>query len=152
MIIIVIGNTIDRKFNDYRGDMQELNDKTGARTYIRILGQFECGLFQYMLIPTNSLLKNSRFEGWITTIEEANLVGTPLLLSDLAVHREQAPSAHFFSIDDAGLLADAIEASRPRMLEEIRESVSNAGEVNISRARSFAEDFKNVIFSVHSSM
>jgi hypothetical protein len=42
------------------------------------------------------MINPSRFEGWSTPIEEAKAFATPLILSDLAIHREQAPDALFF--------------------------------------------------------
>ena len=38
----------------------------------------------------------SFFEGWSTTVEEAKYRGKPILLSDLKVHREQAPAKGVF--------------------------------------------------------
>lgn len=38
----------------------------------------------------------SFFEGWSTTVEEAKYRGKPILLSDLKVHREQAPAKSVF--------------------------------------------------------
>ncbi|TIN29445.1 hypothetical protein [Mesorhizobium sp.] len=34
------------------------------------------------------LLKPSHIEGWSTTVEEAKSLGTPMLLSDIPLHRE----------------------------------------------------------------
>jgi glycosyltransferase involved in cell wall biosynthesis len=51
------------------------------------------------------LLNPSRFEGWSTTVEEAKALGTPMLLSDISLHREQAPDAAFFDTDDPDGLA-----------------------------------------------
>ncbi|NIO41379.1 MAG: glycosyltransferase [Burkholderiales bacterium] len=37
-----------------------------------------------------AVVNPSLFEGWSTTVEEAKAIGAPLVLSDIAVHREQA--------------------------------------------------------------
>ncbi len=51
----------------------------------------------------------SRFEGWSTTVEEAKSLGVPAVLSDLAVHREQAlPGAVFFDPQSPAALAAAL--------------------------------------------
>jgi glycosyltransferase involved in cell wall biosynthesis len=39
---------------------------------------------------STALINPSLFEGWSTTVEEAKSTGTPMILSDLGVHREQA--------------------------------------------------------------
>lgn len=147
-VILATGNPNDPRFPGYFSALQRRISQSGASTHIRVIGQVEYSLVQALLIGANALLNPSRFEGWSTTIEEAKSVGTPMLLSDLAVHKEQAPSANFFPIDDAKALADSIEASPPRKLDEIREAILRAGEGNISRARNFAEDLKKVIFAV----
>jgi glycosyltransferase involved in cell wall biosynthesis len=41
-------------------------------------------------------LQPSLFEGWSTTVEEAKSLGKKLLLSDIAVHREQNPPESVF--------------------------------------------------------
>jgi glycosyltransferase involved in cell wall biosynthesis len=65
------------------------------------------------------MINPSRFEGWSTPIEEAKAFSTPLLLSDIAIHREQAPLARFFDPASPATLATALfetakEAPAPR--------------------------------------
>jgi glycosyltransferase involved in cell wall biosynthesis len=56
------------------------------------------------------VINPSLFEGWSTTVEEAKALGVPLLLSNIAVHVEQAPSnAVFFSPLDPEEIANSIE-------------------------------------------
>jgi len=55
-----------------------------------------------------ALLNPSLFEGWSTPIEEAKALGAPLVLSDIPIHREQAPHARFFEPRSARALADAL--------------------------------------------
>jgi hypothetical protein len=55
------------------------------------------------------VVQPSRFEGWSTSIQDAQALGRPLLCSDLRVHREQAPGAlGFFPVDEAGHLAERL--------------------------------------------
>ncbi len=53
----------------------------------------------------DALINPSLFEGWSTTVEEAKALGTPMLLSDIPLHREQAPEARFFDPSSADDLA-----------------------------------------------
>ena len=62
-----------------------------------------------------AVVNPSLFEGWSTTVEEAKAIGVPLVLSDIAVHREQTGgSAVYFDPhspeDAAAALNRAIEA------------------------------------------
>lgn len=62
-----------------------------------------------------AVLQPSLSEGWSTVVEDARLLGKPLLLSDLAVHKEQnPPAARFFAPqspeDIATAMSDAWES------------------------------------------
>jgi len=60
----------------------------------------------------DALVNPSRFEGWSTTVEEAKALGTPLVLSNLPVHREQvAERALYFDPDDPEDCARALAAA-----------------------------------------
>jgi glycosyltransferase involved in cell wall biosynthesis len=53
-----------------------------------------------------AVLQPSLFEGWSTVVEDARVVGRPVILSDIAVHREQnPPGARFFAGESAVALA-----------------------------------------------
>ena len=64
-----------------------------------------------LMRASTALINPSRFEGWSTTVEEAKATGTPLLLSDLPVHREQTENdvVIYFDPDRPESLACAIE-------------------------------------------
>lgn len=55
-----------------------------------------------------AVINPSLFEGWSTTVEEAKALGTPMILSAIGVHREQAPDACFFRPDGAEQLAEIL--------------------------------------------
>jgi glycosyltransferase involved in cell wall biosynthesis len=82
----------------------------------------------------------SKFEGWSTSVEEAKSLGKRLLLSDIPVHREQAPDrAVFFESGNANEAAEAIwagwSAFDPARDEE---SMQQAAAVLPARVREFA--------------
>lgn len=58
-----------------------------------------------------AVVQPSRFEGWSTVVEDARAVGRPLVLSDIDVHREQMPSARFFTTGSPSSLAGALAAA-----------------------------------------
>lgn len=146
--ILVTGHGDDPRRPGYRTELVERIAALGAEQHIRLLGSVDHGLVKAMMIGANALLNPSLFEGWSTTVEEAKAVGTPLLLSDLEVHREQAPGARFFGTDDAEALAEAIEASPPRPLKTIRQAVADAAAEVPIRQREFAGSLSNVILEV----
>lgn len=144
-LILATGHGADPRRPGYRAELEARIAAVGAQDHFRLLGSVDHKLVQALVIGANALLNPSRFEGWSTTVEEAKAVGTPMLLSDLPVHREQAPHARFFAVDDAAALADAIEAAAPRSLEAIRAATSAALGPTLERQRGFARAVSAVI-------
>jgi len=75
----------------------------------RVLGRIPfdhlVGLMQHAI----ALMNPSRFEGWSTSVEEAKSMGKQIVLSDIPVHREQAPErGFFFPANDPEALAAAM--------------------------------------------
>lgn len=64
-----------------------------------------------LMRTARAVLNPSLFEGWSTTVEEGKALGCPLILSDIPVHREQAPAAWFFPPGDHVALADLLRRS-----------------------------------------
>lgn len=137
-VILVTGHGEDPRRPGYRAELGALIAERKAGDNIKMLGSVDHNLVKSMMIGANALLNPSRFEGWSTTVEEAKAVGTPMLLSDLPVHREQAPGARFFGTDDAAALADAVDAAHPRAYDTIRTAVEGARAATIARQRQFA--------------
>jgi hypothetical protein len=93
-----------------------------------------------------AVLNPSRFEGWSSTVEEARALGVNTILSDIDVHREQAPvGSLFFETGNEASLADRMQylmnaecAAHPRMdasfLEFGRAYAAIIGEVASSRS------------------
>jgi len=74
-----------------------------------ILGKVPREDLAALLQTAAAVVQPSRFEGWNTTLQDAKAIGCPVIVSDLAVHREQCPKAlGFFSPDDPAALAEVI--------------------------------------------
>lgn len=98
-----------------------------------------------LMRTSTALLNPSLFEGWSTTVEEAKSYGTPMILSDLNVHREQAGAdAVYFDQNSPQALANALEsfvALEPAAREVRINSAKQAAE---SRVQKFADDFRKL--------
>jgi hypothetical protein len=90
-----------------------------------------------------ALLNPSFFEGWSTTVEEGKSLGVRMVLSDLAVHREQIGSgADFFDPHSS----EAIAACLDRVWHDSREPLGQpeqqaAAASARQRVREFAHEF-----------
>jgi glycosyltransferase involved in cell wall biosynthesis len=94
-----------------------------------------------------AVINPSRFEGWSTTVEEAKSLGKLVLLSDLRVHREQAPQRScYFAPDDVEGLAKAMTetlVSHDPIVEE--RSMREAQESLPDRRQAFARAYEDIV-------
>jgi glycosyltransferase involved in cell wall biosynthesis len=138
-------------FEDYRNPAhaEEVRTKIadyGVEANFRILGTLPYEHAVMLMRIAIGIVNPSFCEGWSTTVEEGKALGAPLLLSDLAVHREQAgETARYFDPADprtlAAALAKAWEEWRPGPRPE-REQEAKAR--NEARRLEFASRFAEV--------
>jgi glycosyltransferase involved in cell wall biosynthesis len=117
----------------------------------RLLGLIPYEHVAPLLAGSVALLNPSLFEGWSTTVEEARALQVPMVLSDLAVHREQASGiARFFDCTSASSLAEALLA-----VWEAKSSVHSADLVPalsaVDPVQRFADDFVDLVQQVAQS-
>lgn len=108
--VVSTGSTIDPRdpglFNGLRAKL----DSLGASVLFHTLGVIPRAHVIALMRSCAAFLNPSLCEGWSSGVEEAKHFGVPMLLSDLAVHREQAgQNAEYFSPNDAVALAKLIE-------------------------------------------
>lgn len=83
----------------------------GVSDQFRLLGLIPYERVAPLMVGSVAVLNPSLFEGWSTTVEESRALKVPLVLSDLAVHKEQATGlARFFDRTQAPSLAEALLA------------------------------------------
>lgn len=109
VIVVATGPQHDFRHPGHFDAVMRRAHARGVRDRFRVLGlvdeDAQLGLMRHAV----AVLNPSWFEGWSTTVEEAKALGKRVILSDLAVHREQAPErAVFFPPDDAETLARAL--------------------------------------------
>jgi glycosyltransferase involved in cell wall biosynthesis len=98
-----------------------------------------------------AVVNPSRFEGWSTTVEEAKSLGKRVLVSDLPVHREQAPArGSYFGVDDAPALAALMtEAWTSHDPAEDQRAAANAAVELPARTRAFAQTYEQIILEAN---
>lgn len=130
------------------GHVERLYEKvkaSGLERQFRFLGRISYNDVRALGLVAAAVVNPSRFEGWSTTVEEAIAAGTPLILSDLAVHREQGgPEARYFEVDDAERLAELISATPTRDHQVIAADRARAAHLNSERRARFAHAFAAV--------
>ena len=105
IVVLATGNTHDYRQPDHFPRLQARVAQLGLEREYRPLGIVTYGDLMGLMWHSIAVLNPSKFEGWSTTVEEAKSMGKAVILSDLPVHREQAPpGGSYFEPDDAETL------------------------------------------------
>lgn len=122
--------------------LQSLVERLGVGDDMRFLGLIPYPHLTALLRASTALLNPSLFEGWSTTVEEARALGTPMLLSDLDVHREQmGDQATYFDPHSSQSLADVLQYFQPLKEARRKQLACDARRDAELRVRGFGEDF-----------
>jgi glycosyltransferase involved in cell wall biosynthesis len=131
------------------GHFQSLCDRIaelGLQKEFRLLGLVPYEHIGALLQSSAALINPSLFEGWSTVVEEARLLGTPMILSDLDVHKEQMGSAAvYFDRHSPASLAGCLDSFIPQSYEQRRASLHHAQLIGDDRARDFAQTFAKLL-------
>lgn len=124
-------------------------EDSGLQGSFRLLGLIPYEHLNALMCCCQALLNPSLFEGWSTTVEEARALGTPMLLSDLDVHREQmGAKARYFRRDSAQELADMLEQTPPLDAPARAAALDAARTDGLARVGGFAGDFARLAASM----
>ena len=142
IVIVASGMQSDPRDPSYFPTFFERVQKLGLADDFRLLGMIPYPHLALLMRASMAMLNASLFEGWSTTVEEAKSLGTPLILSDIDVHREQmGDNALYFDRNSPQSLADVISTFVPKS-PEIREEMSaKARKDAFKRIEEFAARF-----------
>jgi len=142
IVVAASGKQDDVRDPAYFPELQALLEKEGLKQEFRMLGLIPYEHVRALMRACTRMLNSSLLEGWSTTVEEARVQGTPMLLSDLAVHKEQmGDQATYFQRHSASSLADALEEIVV-LDESQRESLAEAARASaVAGVEKFAGNF-----------
>jgi glycosyltransferase involved in cell wall biosynthesis len=106
--LVCTGNLQDYRTRDesHANQMAKFIATNRLEDHISILGSIDYSDVLRLMEESIAVINPSRFEGWSSTVEESKSLGRRVILSDIPVHREQAPAlASYFQPDDAAELA-----------------------------------------------
>jgi glycosyltransferase involved in cell wall biosynthesis len=121
--IVSSGGKDDYRNPDYFSELMNYLGENNLEDHYLYLGKIPYIEVLGLMKIAGAMINPSRFEGWATTVEEAKMLGQKLYLSDIDVHREQAPNATFFSPDSASELSallQKIEYKENRTWDKLR--------------------------------
>jgi glycosyltransferase involved in cell wall biosynthesis len=104
--VIATGSTRDDRQPGYFDALLKYAGECDVLDQFRVLGVIPFGDLSGLMQHAVALINPSQFEGWSTSVEESKSLGKMIVLSDIPVHREQAPPRGlYFSPGDAEGLA-----------------------------------------------
>ncbi|WP_295640772.1 glycosyltransferase family 1 protein [uncultured Methylibium sp.] len=146
IVVAASGRQADPRRPSHVPALQARIAALGVRDQFRLLGLLPHDQVPALMQGAAALLNPSLFEGWSTTVEEARALGVPMLLSDLAVHREQAGSAaHYFDRHSAASLADALVGFPVLDARAAERAAAGARDAATARVRDFAAAFAELV-------
>jgi glycosyltransferase involved in cell wall biosynthesis len=145
--VVATGNPNDYRQPGHFAWLEKLAADLGVRDRFLTLGVVPYKDLISLMRASIAVINPSFFEGWSTTVEEAKALGKVTVLSDISVHREQAPARGIFfdpRSPDAALAA-LLEADRVWSAGQEEKHVAAARQ-QWSRARSeFARLYERII-------
>ena len=105
--VVFSGHTNDFRNQNYFDGLLSKIAEQNIREQVFILGMIPFADVVSLIRESVAVINPSRFEGWNTAVEEVKSIGKSLLLSDIAVHREQLEDdGKFFNPDKPEELAE----------------------------------------------
>jgi len=148
LIVVASGKKSTSKKSEYYNDVIKKVSSLGLSEQFLSLDFVPYCRVAPLMLGSVALLNPSLYEGWSTSVEEAKSLGVTMLLSDLAVHKEQTNGAAiFFERHSAESLAENLlavwqseEHSSARCSESTRCSPSST--------KMFADNFSGLVSRV----
>jgi glycosyltransferase involved in cell wall biosynthesis len=147
--VVFTGPLHDFRNPTFFDEVLERINRLGVGEECDILGQIPRPDVLRLMCQSLCVIQPSLFEGWNTVVEECRALGVPVLLSDIAVHQEQA--------QEEGLQATFFDPVAPEDLAQLMLSVLEGKRFPISpderspdmaqmhqRARNYAEQVLTV--------
>lgn len=150
--VICTGSLNDYRNAAYTEQILRRIKTLGLEKRFIVLGLVERVKMMALIAEALAVINPSLFEGWSTTVEEAKYTGKKIILSDLAVHREQAPTdAVYFSPLDPVALAEAMLCIWQQKKEERQRATSRffQARTQLSDNRSmFAKKYQSIVSTI----
>lgn len=151
LTVVATGKQLDPRNTAHVPSLKKAVQEAGLESEFLMPGMIPYDDLMPLMHASTALLNPSLFEGWSTTVEEARAAGVPMILSDLAVHREQAgDQATYFDRCSAEALAQTLANFVP-LLSDKRRALRDAARVQAyERVNRFASEFVELVLAAAS--
>jgi glycosyltransferase involved in cell wall biosynthesis len=147
--VVATGNTADPRQPNHFSSLMTTARELGVHDLFKSLGVVPYQDLMSLMRHAVAVINPSKFEGWSTTVEEAKSMGKAIVLSDIAVHREQAPDrAAFFLPDDAEQLAGRMSEAWDRWdVYADAQFIDRAAANLAARRQAFARRYEEIVLA-----
>lgn len=147
VLVLATGSTQDYRNPTFFPSLMSYAAECDVKDRFRVLGKIPFDHLTSLMQHALAFINPSWFEGWSTSVEEAKSMGKQVVLSDIPVHREQAPErGSFFPPDDSEALAQAlIEVSERFDSHQDASAQSQARARFPQRQRAFGEAYHAIV-------
>lgn len=144
--VVCTGNACDYRNPEYFGQLTSDLDQWGIKNQVYLLGIIPHEDVYRLYRQACCVINPSLFEGWSTSVEEAKSIGKRILLSDIAVHREQSPpSAVYFDPYDPLALSQKMREIWDESLWGPDAELEQKAKTELPlRMKKYAETFKSI--------
>ncbi len=149
VLVIATGDATDYRNPGHFESLMRRVQELGVEANFRYLGLVPSADLAALMQDALAIINPSLFEGWSTTVEEAKVLGQRLILSDIPVHREQAPMyATYFPPNDAKALADILWTVWREPAPDVEERRTQARRATGHRRIQFAQQYQNIVLGL----
>ena len=145
--IVCTGKLIDERFPEYVADLKSFICESELEKQFHFLGLIPRNHQIQLMRRSLCVIQPSLFEGWSSVVEDARLLGKPIILSDIPVHKEQDPPyAYFFKHTSYVDLAEKICSTLSTLSPGPEISLEKQSkEDSFLRSNLYAESFYNMV-------
>ena len=153
LLVLATGSTKDYRNPSFFPSLMQYAAECDVLDSFRVLGQIPFEHLAGLMRHAVAFINPSQFEGWSTSVEEAKSMGKQIVLSDIPVHREQAPERGFyFPAEDPKTLAGAMVAAYTGFDESHDAAMQDAATVRFpERLLEFGKAYLSVVENLTSS-
>ena len=147
VLVVCTGSTDDYRNPQYFQSLMKRVRECGLEKNLIILGVLPYQDMISILHHSVATINSSLFEGWSTTVEESKAMGKKIILSNIAVHREQNPQRGLFfnpnSPEDlASIMSSVSYEYNPEFEDKFR---CEALEVTKKNVTNFAYNYQRIV-------
>ena len=143
--IIFSGQAFDFRSRDHGQKILKRINSSSISDKVKYLGVIPLDDVYKLNANCLCLINPSFFEGWSTTVEEAKSFGTPKILSNIPIHKEQSPKSIFFNPDNYEDLAKILINIALKKTKIKRKKINIINKELEDRNQDFADNFIKII-------